>query len=365
MAKDAYQTALDKASEAFNKEKKVVEPKEEIKETSVEHTEDVHSNTEEIKETVEESTVADTTSDTKPEIQEDQVWKFLSEMLGKEVKTKDDLVIKEEVITEKEREYLSEFSEKYDKYYKDTKKTPEDFLKLQRDVKQMSEEDVVKESLAMENPNLTKAEINRLFNRKFEINEDDMSEDEIEDAKLDLRIAYNKGLKLIEADKEKYLVPNKDSITSIEEQSKQRQLEAEEAAKQWSDSIAKSNAELKGVEITLGDGEKISLPIPDEAKKGVREIAQDGSMSKWLQRYQGKDGSFDQIGLQRDIFIRDNIDYVIAKAVDHKVSKILEEKVKQEKNINFKGGQKTIPVGNISKAAQEELDYLKARYNKR
>lgn len=359
MARDLYKEALD----ALPKKEAVEqtpEKEEAVQQDETANTEEVLENTEE--ETVEESVEPNDTVEQPKTIGDDEFFNWASEKLNRKVESFEDLVEKEKVVEEKELDYISEFSKGYDKFYKETNRSPEDYLKFQRDLSTLSKEEVIKESLKAENPKLTDAQINRLYSRKYNIDEEMMEEDEIEDVKLDIDIAYNRGLKTLEQEKEKYLIPSENSIASQEALAAKQREEVEAVAKQWAESIAETNKSLSsGIEVDLGEDFKFTHAIDKASQKNVAEIAKDSSMQKWVSKYQNKDGSIDQVALQRDIYIRDNWQRLIKEAVEHAQSKTIETVSKEDRNIDFKSGAKPQQSKGLSKRAQQEYDYLKSK----
>lgn len=328
------------------------QPVEEIKE-------EVHLNTED--KTIEEPAEVVSEESPKLEITDDLIYGKLSERLGRDITSLDDLVVKEEVVKEVPREYISEFGKKYEEYYKDTGRTPEDFLNLQRDIDSLSKADVIKESLKLQNPDLSREELDYLYSRDYSIDPDEMTESEVRDREIKIKMDYNKGKRALDADKAKYAVPNEDSIASIEARKAETQQQLEERQKNWAADVKKSSAEIKGIDIDLGESLKFTHAIPDDSKKSVSDIASDLTMSKWAERYQRSDGTLDAKQLQKDIYIRDNLDSIISDAVTQAIAKNTESIIKTDKNINFKSDSKPNVKPNLSKQAEEELEILRRR----
>ena len=356
MAEDLYQKALDSLSKASTSNEEPVEQPEAQEEVVAEQDKEVLEHTE--KETIESSEPEAPIE--QPSVLDDETFlKFASEKLGKKLEKWEDLIEKETV--EKEREYISTFSEGYDKYHKETGRSPQDYLKLQRDLTTLPKDEVIKESLRIENPTLSDEQVDRLYKRKFNIDEDVMEDSEIEDVKLDIEIAYSHGLKTLEADKEKYAIPKEDSIASLEAKREEQIKLAEETARQWAESIAEANKQLSSVEIDLGEDFKFKHMISPESKSKVKEISQDGSMQKWFQKYQNEDGSIDQVTLQRDVYIRDNWERLIAEAVEQAQGRTVEAISKEDRNIDFKSGKKPDGRVGLSKEALEGIELLKRK----
>ncbi len=361
--------ALDKKKAPVEQKEDVepkVEQKEEVVETTEENKEEVLSNTEnKEEETVEEKVEETKTEETVSEAKTID-WEFLSETLGRKVSSVEDLVIEKEVekTIEKEKEYLSEFSKGYDQFYKDTGRSVDDYLLATRDVEKLTKDDVVRENLRAENPSLDKSKLDFLYKSLYGVDEDTMSEDEITMKQIKFEQDYNKGVNSLKQIKEKYVTPLDNSIASNEARAKEQQLAAEQQSKMWAEAIEKTNSELKTIDISFEDGFKYNHVIDEGVKKQAKEIASDLTMSKWAQRYQGKDGSVDHKKIQEDIYIRDNFKTLLSEAYKQGQANKLEEEIKKDKHIDFKKTEKPSTGSKLSKQAQAELDLLRKRFPK-
>ena len=307
---------------------------------------EVHSNIENKTEEEEEQ---------KPLFDREAFFKYASEMLGKDVKSEEDLVIEKE---ESELKYASEFSKGYDEYYKETKRSVEDYLSLNRDLSQLKKEDVVREILRRENPDLTNDEIDFEYEELYSIDEDLMDEREIKKKQIRLKKDYNSGLKELLQDQEKYKVPSETSEPSINEIIEKQQKQVEETQIAWRQAVEQTSKELTGFEVDLGDGFKFTHNISPEAKKQAVEIAKDNTMTKWAQRYSDKEGRLDTKKIQVDIYRRDNFEAILKDVEKQARAHEREVIAKEDKHIDFSSGKKPEPIDKVSKKAQDLIDLL-------
>lgn len=348
-AKKGNKTEEVKIEEPTKEEEAKVEEKVEEKE--------VLSNTEkkeEVVEKVEEKPVID-----KPEESLD-VWKLMSEKLGRDVTSKEDLIIEKEIekIIEKETEYGSEFSKAYDKFFKETGRSPQDYLSANRDLSTLSKDQVVRESLRAENPTLDQNQLDFLYNRRYGIDETEMSEDDITLNKIQFEQDYNKGLKGMEAIQKNYSIPADNSIASQEAQKQEVLKQQEQQQKVWEGLVETTNSEMSALDIK-GEGFEYSHPIDATSKKAIKEIASDMTGEKWMQRYQQKDGSVDVKTLQEDFYIRDNFNSLLSEAFNQGKATQKEVEIKSDKHIDFKGGEKPAQGKVFSKKLAAGLDLVK------
>lgn len=356
--------AIDAINKKYSNQGEDQPHKEEVVEDNVvENKEEVLENIE--KTTTVEETEVNKTTEQPTTLTDDSVFSYLSEKLDRKVETLDDLVIKEEVVKEVEKEYFSNDAKGLDQYLKDTGRTLHDYVMLNRDLESLSKEQVIKESLKSDNPKLSESQLNRLYKRRFGIDQDLMDEEQIEDINLDIDIAYNKGLDSLKKQKETYLIPAENSTASVEARNKEEQAKIEQANQLWVETVAKENSQLSGIEIDLGEDFKFTHPITDEKKSNVKEIAQDPSLQKFYGRYLREDGSYDAKKYQRDIYILENLPAILNDVKGHAQATTIETIDKEDKNIDFKSDQKAQPKKEMSKRAEQAYDLYKARYNKR
>lgn len=348
-----------KKTEEIKKEEPIVEEVKAEVEEKVEDNKEVLSNTEEIKKEIVEDKVEEPIVD-KPEEGLD-FWKLASEKLGREVKSQEDLIIEKEIekVVEKELEYGSEFSKAYDKFFKDTGRSPQEYLLANRDLSTISKEQVVRESLKAENPTLDQGQLNFLYKNRYQTNEDEMTEDDIMLKKIQFEQDYSKGIRSMEAIQKDYAIPQDNSIASKEAQNQQNEQAALQQQKVWEDLVGTTNSEISGLNIELDDF-KYSHPIDATAKSKLKDIASDSSMTKWVQRYQKPDGTVDVKTLQEDIYVRDNVTTLLKEAFEQGKAVQKEAELKQDKHIDFKSGAKPEQGQKFSKKVQMQLDMVKS-----
>ena len=128
--------------------------------------------------------------DKKVEISDEQYLKYLSEKLGREVKSLDDLKAAEIKNPLDADPYLKQLAEWRDK----TGRPIEDWIKFQKDYTKVSDADVAREFLQLQYPELTSEEIDFELNRKYISSEDDFNDDKTL-KNLELKKLASKGRK--------------------------------------------------------------------------------------------------------------------------------------------------------------------------
>lgn len=349
---DSKANAEKEKAEAKQQEDGKIE-QEQIEEEPKEKPENVLENTETEKEESEKETP-----------KEFDFYAEASKRLGREIKSDEDLVLKQEVQVEvqKEKEYLSEFSKNYDAFYKETGGTVEQFIFANKDVNSLSPEQIVRESLRSkpENRGLTDAQLDFLYKKEYTFDEESDSEEEVEMKKIKFQQAVNAGKENMISIQQKYKTTSDNSIAAREAKQAELQKQAEQEALLWSEQVQRT--EVKGFEIPIDDKFKVIHNIPDDAKKSVKEIASDVTMQKWLQTYLDNSGKVDVEKIQRDIYRRDNFDKILKDAVEQARAYERSLSIKEEKNINFQSSGK--PAVDKRTKDQKQKDDLISSYYK-
>ena len=349
--------SFSKKDEVENEEKeqevKAEDVQTEINETVVEE----NTETPQAEAVTEETTVDEVVSEESVEVETEEFdfFKLASEKLGREVKSLDDLVIKEEV--EKQVDYASDFSREYDKFYKETGGGVKEFEFVQQDLTEKPKEEIVKEILRKKNPFASKKQLDILYETKYVFDEEDDTERDIELKKLAFEQDYHEGLREMQNLQEKYKLPQqKPESTNQEELLKQQQEAFEQQKLAWAKAVEVSNKELKGIKIKIGDSE-ITHNIPDDKRVAVRDITADASMQKYLQKYVDASGNYDTLSIQRDAYIRDNLDSIIKDVIKSTEASVVERLAREDKSINFSSDvkQKVDTPADARRKAEEEL----------
>ena len=162
----------------------------------------------------------------KPTIDESSVLSYLKEK-GFNAESIEDLKPKEKIQLDAE-------TEKYLEYKKETNRGYADFLETQKDWSAEPKENILRHNLKMENPTLTEAQIERLFKREYEYDAEYDDEDVILDKQINIEKDYQKGLKLAESQKEKYMI-RKGLDESVPEEYKEAKVLVDNLKKQQGD----------------------------------------------------------------------------------------------------------------------------------
>jgi hypothetical protein len=350
--KNLFMDGLDSLGKSNDKKEESPEVENKVPESTEE--EQVLSNNENIDTVVDEST---TVENTPSEFNDETALKFISEKLGREVSSFEDLVQEKEVIKEIEKptEYLTEFGKGYEEFFKETGRSPDEYMSLNKDVSSMSQEDVIKESLRIGNPELSKEDIDFLYEEEYITDEEVMDDREIRKVEIKRKKAHQDGVKELNELKKKFLIPKETSIASKEAKQKELQAAAEESARLWSEEVSKTNKELSSIEIDFGENHKFNHSIPQESKESIKDVASDNTLNKFLKRYAKDDGTYDSKKFQQDLYVIENLPRIINDVREQQNALTTESLERRDKNIDFKSGAKPSVKPNISKEAEQEI----------
>ncbi len=285
----------------------------------------------------------------KPEIDENVVLNYLKEK-GFNAESLDDLKPKEVAKLDAE-------TEKFLEYKKETGRGYKDFLETQKDFSTEPKESILLQNLRLENPTLNDKQIERLYKKEYEIPEF-ADDDEITDKEINIERDYQKGLKLLESQKEKYMVPKgldesvpedfrkaKEFVDNLTKQQQENQIAYEQTAKDFqakTDEVFSNNFE--GFKVKVGEDEfSIKPENIEESKKTLSDL------SNFDKKF------FDETGKLKDpkeyykaLHFAMNPDKVAEHFIKIGMAKQLELDDKESKNITVTGA-KNIQTGSQTK----------------
>ena len=273
------------------------------------------------------------------ELNDDDVLLHINKRYNKEIKSVDDLFQERE-----EAEPLPEDVSAYLKYRKETGRSFEDYVKLNRDFNSLGEDNLLREYLTATEEGLDKDDIIDLMT---EYSYDDLDEEsEIKKIKLAKKKKIAQAKKYFNKQKEYYKEPLESSTASIPEgelekiQAYEQQMqdakklhEENEKKKNW---FAKKTdevfgSEFKGFEFTLDD-KKMTYSPGDVAE--VKK-AQSSPFS-WINKYIGDDGLIkDANGYHKALAVAMNPERFAKFFYEQGKSFATEDVMRKTKNINM------------------------------
>lgn len=224
------------------------------------------------------------------------VFNYLSERLGKNVSSLDDLIEyrdRERAIDERIA-VIAEFVEK-------TGRDPRDWFVYQSiDPSEMDDLSVIRLNTSAEYPNLSQEEIDLFVNSKYKLNPDVYGEDEVKLSSIQLRIDAAAARRSIEDVRNSYQLPQASAsdYSSIVDES-------------WVNQMRENLNDFEGIEFDL-NGKKFTYGVDERYKAQLYD--KNTRLDEFFDPYVREDGSWDYDMLNMHRTVLDNINEILTSA---------------------------------------------------
>lgn len=262
------------------------------------------------------------------EVTDKLIFEKLSETLGREVKSYDDLTPKE-VKLDDEVKQLLEWKEK-------TGLSLSKWADYNKDFSKLNDLEVAKEILAEKYPDFTEEELEyTMKGYVYDELEDDES-DRIAKS-IALKKFAKEGRETLEQKKINFLESQPKSSLSVEEKElldyaktvKQKEASLKDQNVSYQNSLKEASLKLQAINLDLGDGLKINHNVAQESKKDLVDYI--NTMPDWYK----EDGSFNHENIARDSYKLKNFDTIIKAAFEQGKSFAIEGKIRENNNISL------------------------------
>jgi len=229
-----------------------------------------------------------------PEQIEGAVFEFLSERLGRNIGSFDDLQVQqqEQIELDEQISVIADFVEK-------TGRSPQDwFIYQQLNPSEMDDMTAIQVQMASDYPNLSQEEIGLLLSSKYKNDPDLHSEDEVRLSQLQMKIDAENARKGIDDMRLQYQAPER-----------QAQEETSLIDDNWVSNMQSELAALDGIDFDLGNGQQFTFGM-DETYKG--QLAEKNArLDEFFDPYVREDGSWDYDALNMHRAVIDNVDKIV------------------------------------------------------
>lgn len=251
-----------------------------------------------------------------------------------------------EDVLKKDEQKLPEDVDAFLRYKKETGRSFEDYMNLQKDWSKVNEQEVLRQYYKENNPHLDDEDISYLMEEKFSYDEDLDDERDIKRKKVAMKDELYKAKSHFESLKEKYKAPLESSSADLpeeykeafsfysqyNEQSKKEAQLQEERSKVF---LEKTNnlftEEFKGFEFDLGD--KKQLFTPKDVSK-VKEVQSD--ITNFFNQHIDENGYVkDAASYHKALFAASNADAMAKYFYEQGVADATSGLVKETKNISM------------------------------
>ena len=253
---------------------------------------------------------------------EEAVFGFLSEKLGRKISSLDEFNT-----APQEAPQLDERVEAIAKFVQETGRNPQDWFTYQSlNPSEMDDLTAVKVQMATENPSLSADEVELLLNSKYNLDTDLASEQEVNVAKLQLKMEAQKARNSIENLRSQYQAP--------ESQSKAGESFIND---QWLSDMSKEVDALEGLEFDLGNDKSFTFGLDENYRNQLKE--NNSKLDSFFDSFVKEDGSWDFDALSSTMAVRDNVDKIVSSAYTQGLSDGQRGIVDKAANISTKSPQ--------------------------
>lgn len=215
----------------------------------------------------------------------------------------------------------------------------DDFNKTQVDYSEMSDDDIVKAEMKLNDSDLSDEDIDFMFNNEYTLDEEEYDEDEVRISKLKLRKDAKQSREKLVQWKKQFEIPevskateNQRETVDAEKLNQQKALEVEK--QRWANIVQETTSKFDKVDFDINDkGEKFTFALSDEDRNSVKETSAD--LSKFWSRFMNKDGTENVEKLNKAMFLVDNFDKVVRAVANQYKSNGKEDVLKDIKNPDY------------------------------
>tara|TARA_B110000503_G_scaffold16830_1_gene24082 strand:+ start:9361 stop:10527 length:1167 start_codon:yes stop_codon:yes gene_type:complete len=228
---------------------------------------------------------------------ESAVFNYVSERLGREVKSFEDF--------SQPQNAMDERIQKIAEFVQNTGRAPEDWFKYQSlNPSEMDDLTAVRIKYSQDYPQLNFNEINTLIGAKYKMNPDEFSEDDIKVSALQLKIDGTDARKNIEEIRNTYAAPIQKETS---EQPKESYF-----TKDWVQNMQRETTSFEGLEFDLGNGKNFNFGVGENYRKTLVDSHQNAE--NYLDRYKDTNGNWDYDSFNSHQTLIDNIDNIVSSA---------------------------------------------------
>ena len=222
------------------------------------------------------------------------VFEFLSERLGRNIGSLDDLQVQQQ-----EQRELDERIAAIADFVENTGRDPRDwFIYQQLNPSEMDDMTAIQVQMATEYPNLSQEEVSLLVSSKYKLDTDLHSEEEVRLSQLQMKIDAENARKGIDDMRLQYQAPERESFESksiIDDN--------------WVSNMRGELDSMEGIEFDLGNGNNFTFGMDANYKSQLAE--KNTRLDEFFDPYVREDGSWDYDMLNMHRAVIDNVDKIV------------------------------------------------------
>ena len=278
----------------------------------------------------------------------------LNEKYGTEYEDLDELL--DDLEGEQGQGYASEQIAELNRFVSETGRSPEDYFKTQtQNYDEMSDSEVIKEYLSLENPDLTQKEIDLFFDSTYKQNEDKYNSEDNELGKIHLKRDVAKAREELKELQEEYWSPNELSDTYSDEEIEQMEMEQREQLEDFYDGMDKELEDIESLTFQINENESFDYKLTEEDKQVVGDAL--ANLDDFFAPYMDEEGEIDRESLAVDMMAMKLQDKIVRSVASQYRSKGSEQVLRDIKNPSFEPAKVTSNQGgsNIEKQISDQI----------
>lgn len=217
-----------------------------------------------------------------------------------------------------------------------TGRSPEDWFRYQQlNPTEMDDLSAVRLSIQNDYPDLTAQEVDRLMNRKYKLDPERFDEDEIADSALQLKIDATKARKDISSLRDGFTMP-------VETATAQGEIESP-FDESWYSNMQEQTSALEAVEFELPNGKQFNYGLRDEYRQQL--VDKNSRLEEFFDQYVQNNGTWDIDKLNMHQTVVDNIDEIVKSVYQQGLSDGQRKVVSNASNVQAQSPSNTPQQG--------------------
>ena len=284
----------------------------------------------------EQSSLNDEDYDVSEQELQEMAISMVSEMLGYEDLTLEQL---SEIINKEPEEPQLQIDERLQPildFVEKTGRSPEDWFRYQQlNPSEMDDLSAVRLSIQNDYPDLTAQEVDRLMNRKYKLDPERFDEDEVADSALQLKIDATKARQDISSLRDAFTMP-------VETATTQGEIESP-FDESWYSNMQEQTSALEAVEFELPNGKQFNYGLRDEYRQQL--VDKNSRLEEFFDQYVQNNGTWDIDKLNMHQTVVDNIDEIVKSVYQQGLSDGQRKVVSNASNVQAQSPSNTPQQG--------------------
>tara|TARA_Y100001963_G_scaffold122922_1_gene172546 strand:- start:16 stop:1170 length:1155 start_codon:yes stop_codon:yes gene_type:complete len=271
------------------------------------------------------------------EVDDDDALFVLNEKYGTDYESLDHML--DDLEAQQGADYASEQIANINRFVQETGRSAEDYLRTQtQNYDEMSDENVIKEYLTLENPDLSSEEIDLFFDNTYKLNEKKYSSEQSKLGKIHLKRDVSRARQELKEVQEEYWAPAVDDDGYTQEEINQMERAADEEAynnrENFLDAMDEELDDIESLTFEINNkGETFEYKLTEEDKQTVGQTM--SNLDDFFSPYRDNNGNWDMEGLALDMIAMKLQNKIVRSVANQYRSQGTEQVLKDIKNPSF------------------------------